>query len=150
MSQTKYLKDILEKIDMTNAKPMKTPMATDVVLNEDTNGIPFDPSTYLSMIGSLLYLCASRPDIMLSVHICARFQDSPRESHHTAVKHILRYLVHTPKLGLWYPKDAKFDLIGYSDADWAGDKVGRKSTSGARSEERRVGKECRSRWSPYH
>uniref|UniRef100_A0A8I7BEB6 Integrase catalytic domain-containing protein n=1 Tax=Hordeum vulgare subsp. vulgare TaxID=112509 RepID=A0A8I7BEB6_HORVV len=131
LSQTKYLKDILENFDMTNAKPMKTSMATVVVLNEDTNGIPFDPSTYRSMIGSLLYLCASRPDIMLSVGICARFQASPSESHHTAVKHILRYLVHTPKLGLYYPKDAKFDLIGYSDADWAGDKVGRKSTSGA-------------------
>ena len=68
---------------------------------------------------------------MFSVCMCARFQASPRESHHKAVKHILRYLVHTPKLGLWYPKDAKFDLIGYTDADWAGDKVDRKSTSGA-------------------
>ena len=55
-------------------------------------------------------------------YMYARFQASPRESHHKAVKHILRYLVHTPKLGLWYPKDAKFDLIGYTDADWAGDK----------------------------
>ena len=83
------------------------------------------------MIGSLFYLCASRPDIMFSVCMCARFQASPRESHHKVVKHILRYLVHTPKLGLWYPKDAKFDLIGYTDADWAGEKVDRKSTSGA-------------------
>ena len=63
--------------------------------------------------------------------MCARFQASPRESHHKVVKHILRYLVQTPKLGLWYPKDAKFDLIGYTDADWTGDKVDRKSTSGA-------------------
>ena len=106
-------------------------MPTKITLTEDTNGTPFDPSTYRSMIGSLLYLCASRPDIMFSVCMCARFQASPRESHHKAVKHILRYLVHTPKLGLWYPKDAKFDLIGYTDADWAGDKVDCKSTSGA-------------------
>ena len=116
---------------MTNASPCKTPMPTKIVLTEDTNGIPFDPSKYHSMIGSLLYLCASRPDIMFSVCMCARFQASPMESHHKAVKHILRYLVHTPKLGLWYPKDAKFDLIGYMDADWAGDKVGRKSSSSA-------------------
>src|SRR4051812_22578748 len=82
------------------------------------------------MIGSLLYLCASRPDIMLSVCICARFQANPKESHHTAVKLILRYLAHTPTLGLWYPKGAQFDLIGYSNSDWAGDRVDRKSTSG--------------------
>ena len=131
LSQAKYLKDILEKFGMTDASPCKTPMPTKIVLTEDTNGIPFDPSIYRSMIGSLLYLCASRPDIMFSVCMCARFQASPRESHHKAVKHILRYLVHTPKLGLWYPKDAKFDLIGYTDVDWAGDKVDRKSTFGA-------------------
>ena len=131
LSQAKYLKDILEKFGMSDASPCKTPMPTKITLTEDTNGTPFDPSTYRSMIGSLLYLCASRPDIMFSVCMCARFQAFPMESHHKAVKHILRYLVHTPKLGLWYPKDAKFDLIGYTDADWAGDKVDRKSTSGA-------------------
>ena len=82
------------------------------------------------MIGSLVYLCASRPDIMLSVCMCARFQATPKESHHQAVKRILRYLAHTPTLGLWYPKGAQFDLVGYSDSDWAGDLVDRKSTSG--------------------
>ena len=97
---------------MTDASPCKTPMPTKIVLTEDSNGIPFDPSKYRSMIDSLLYLCASRPDIMFSVCMCARLQACPRESHYKAVKHILRYLVHTPKLGLWYPKDAKFDLIG--------------------------------------
>jgi hypothetical protein len=83
-----------------------------------------------SMIGSLLYLCASRPDIMLSVCMCARFQADPKEAHLTAVKRILRYLVYTPKFGLWYPRGSTFDLIGYSDADWAGCKINRKSTSG--------------------
>ena len=82
------------------------------------------------MIGSLLYLCASRLDIMLSVCMCARFQATPKESHYKAVKHILRYLAHTPELGLWYPKGSAFDLIGYSDSDYAGDRVDRKSTSG--------------------
>ena len=83
-----------------------------------------------SMIGSLLYLCASRPDIMLSVCMCARFQAAPKECHLVAVKRILRYLVHTPSLGLWYPKGASFNLVGYSDSDYAGCKVDRKSTSG--------------------
>jgi hypothetical protein len=82
------------------------------------------------MIGSLLYLCASRPDIMLSVCMCARFQADSKEVHLRVVKRILRYLVHTPKFGLWYPKGSTIDLIGYSDADWAGCKIDRKSTSG--------------------
>ena len=82
------------------------------------------------MNDSLLYLCACRPDIMLSVCMCARFQAAPKGSHLVAVKRILRYLVHTPNIGLWYPKGAKFKLVGYSDADYAGCKVDRKSTSG--------------------
>src|SRR6266480_657317 len=82
------------------------------------------------MIGSLLYLCASRPDIMLSVCMCARFQAAPEECHLVAVKRILRYLIHTPTLGLWYPKGSSFDLLGYSDSDYAGCKVDRKSTTG--------------------
>ena len=131
ISQTKYIQDMLVKFDMKDAKPCKTPMPTKGYLDQDLSGIPFDATLYRSMIGSLLYLCASRPDIMLSVGMCARYQASPRESHHMAVKRILRYLVHTPLLGLWYPKEAKFDLLGYTDADWAGDKVDRKSTSGS-------------------
>ena len=82
------------------------------------------------MIDSLLYLCASRLGIMLSVCMCARFQAAPKESHHLAMKRILRYLAHTPTLGLWYPKGSEFDLVGFSDADYASDKVDRKSTSG--------------------
>ena len=69
---------------------------------------------------------------MLSVGMCARYQASPMESHHLVVKRIIRYLVHTPLLGLWYPKESKFDLLGYTDADWDGDKVDQKSTSGSR------------------
>jgi hypothetical protein len=82
------------------------------------------------MIGSLLYLCASRPDIMLSVCMCARFQANPKEVHLRAVKRIMRYLVYTPKFGFWYPKGSTIDLVGYSDADYAGCKIDRKSTSG--------------------
>jgi hypothetical protein len=82
------------------------------------------------MIGSLLYLCASRPDIMLSICMCARFQFDPKKCHLVAMKRILRYLVHTPHFGLWYPKGSTFDLIGYSDFDYVECKVDRKITSG--------------------
>jgi hypothetical protein len=83
------------------------------------------------MIGSLLYLCASRPDIILSVCMCVRFQANPKEVHLRAVKRIMRYLVYTPKFGIWYPKGSTFDLIGYSDANYARCKIDRKRTSGA-------------------
>ena len=83
------------------------------------------------MIGSLLYLTASRPDIMFSTCLCARFQSDPRESHLIVVKHIFRYLKGTPTLGIWYPKDTGFDLVGYKDSDFAGCKIDRKSTSGS-------------------
>ena len=115
---------------MQDCKGVKIPMPTKGQLCTDENGIDFDHKVYRSMIGSLLYLCASRPNIMLSVCMCARFQATPKESHHKAVKHILRYLAHTPTLGLWYPKGSTFDLIGYSDSDYAGDRVDRNSTSG--------------------
>ena len=131
INQALYIQDMLKRFKMQDVKPMKTPMPTNGQLNLDPNGKDVDQKVYRSMIGSLLYLCASRPDIMLSVCMCARFQSAPKESHFSAVKRILRYLVHTPNLGLWYPKGATFKLLGYSDSDWAGDKVDRKSTSGS-------------------
>jgi hypothetical protein len=130
LCQAKYTQDILKKFGMENAKPANTPMAVNGhrELNKEGNNV--DQKLYRSMIGSLLYLCASRPDIMLSVCMCARFQANPKECHLMAVKRILRYLVHTPNFGLWYPKGSTFDLVGYSDADWAGNTADRKSTSG--------------------
>jgi len=122
---------MLKRFKLDGLKGAKTPMPTKCSLDLDPNGKEVDQTLYRSMIGSLLYLCASRPDIMLSVGICARFQAAPKESHLVAVKRVFRYLVHTPNFGLWYPKGASFDLVGYSDSDWAGDKVSRKSTSGA-------------------
>jgi phosphoribosyl-AMP cyclohydrolase len=82
------------------------------------------------MIGSLLYVTTSRPDVRFSVCMCARFQASPRESHLKAIKRILRYLKHTQNIGLWYPKGVKFELVSSSDSDYARCKVERKSTSG--------------------
>jgi hypothetical protein len=120
---------MLKKFDMANAKHIKTPMPTNGHLDLNENGIAMDIKVYRSMIGSLLYLCASRLDIMLSVCMCARFQANPKEYHLSAVKRILRYIVHTPNLGLWYPKVSKFNLLGYSDSDYADCKVDRKCTS---------------------
>jgi hypothetical protein len=130
ISQTKYTQDLLKRFGMKDAKPAKTPMGTDGHVDLNKGGKFVDQKAYRSMIGSLLYLCARRPDIMLSVCMCARFQSDPRECHLMAVKRILRYLVATRCFGIWYPKGSTFDLIGYSDSDYAGCKVDRKSTSG--------------------
>jgi hypothetical protein len=130
LCQTKYTHDILNKFNMEHAKPIKTPMGTNGHLDLDIGGKSVDQKVYRSMIGSLLYLCASRPDIMLNVCLCARFQSNPKECHLRAAKRIMRYLVHTSHLGLWYPKGSNFKLVGYSDADYAGCKIDRKSTSG--------------------
>ncbi|WVZ98408.1 hypothetical protein U9M48_043858 [Paspalum notatum var. saurae] len=127
--QEKYCKDLLKKFKMGDCKPISTPMSTNEHLDADVDGKPVDQSTYRSMIGSLLYLTASRPDIMFSVCLCARFQTAPKESHLMAVKRILQYLKHTPSIGLWYPEGAKLELLGYSDSDFAGYRVDRKSTS---------------------
>jgi hypothetical protein len=128
--QTKYIRDMLKKFDMDKAKPIKIPMRTNGHLDLNEEGKSVDRKVYRSMIDSLLYLCVSRPDIMLSVCMCARFQANPKECHLMAVKRILIYLVHTPNLGLWYPKGSTFDLLDYSNSDYAGCKVDRKSTSG--------------------
>jgi hypothetical protein len=130
ISQMKYTRDILKKFGMNKAKPIKTPMGTNGHLDLDLGGTSVDQKVYHSIIGSLLYLCASRPDIMLSVSMCARFQAAPKDCHLMAVKKIMRYLVLTPNLGLWYPKGSRFELFDYSDADYAGCKVDRKSISG--------------------
>src|SRR3954470_11852731 len=111
--QAKYIQDMLKRFKMKDLNGPPTPMATKCHLDLDPNGKVVDQKVYRSMIGSLLYLCASRPDIMLSVGICARFQAAPKESHFVAVKRIFRYLAHTPNFGLWYPRGSNFNLVGY-------------------------------------
>jgi hypothetical protein len=130
ISQMKYTCDILKKFGMDKAKPIKTPMGTNGHLDLDLGGTSVNQKIYRSIIGSLLYLCASRFDIMLSVCMCARFQAAPKDRYLRAVKRIMRYLDLTPNIGLWYPKGSHFELLGYLDANYAGCKVDRKSTSG--------------------
>ena len=104
-------------------------MSPSCKLDKDEEGKSIDLKFYRGMIGFLLYLTTSRPDIMFSVCLCARFQSNPKESHLNAVKRILRYLNGTQTLGLWYSKDSLIDLIGYLEADFVGYRLDRKSTS---------------------
>ncbi|GJU85909.1 hypothetical protein Tco_1293455 [Tanacetum coccineum] len=100
-------------------------------LGHDLSGKAVNETQYRGMIGSLMYLTPSRPDIQFLTCLCARYQANPKESHLIAVKRIFRYLKGTPSLGLWYPKCLGFDLKGYSDSDYAGCNMDRKSTYGA-------------------
>ena len=110
--QSKYVRDLLKKYKMEESATAKTPMATATKLDQDESGKKVDITHYRGMIGSLLYLTASRPDIIFATCLCVRFQADPKESHLIAVKRIFRYLKGTPNLGIWYPKDTGFDLIG--------------------------------------
>jgi hypothetical protein len=130
VSQGKYIKDMIKKFGLQDAKPMSTPISTNNQLGVDASGNMIDQKQYRSMIGSLLYVTASRSDVMFSVCKCARYQTSPRESHLKATKRILRYLKGTHDVGLWFPKGSNFELIGYSDSDYGGCKIDRMSTSG--------------------
>ena len=128
--QSKYIKNLLKRFGYENIKAKSTPMSVVSKLTADENGKDVDIRMYRGMIGSLLYLTASRPDIMYSVCVCARFQAKPKDSHLQAVKRIFKYLSGTITLGLFYPITNAFDLVGYSDADYAGSQTDRKSTSG--------------------
>ncbi|GJW60919.1 retrovirus-related pol polyprotein from transposon TNT 1-94 [Tanacetum coccineum] len=129
-NQSKYIKEMLKKFGLEDSKPMKTPMSSDTKLTKDEECESVDSTKYRGMIGSLLYLTASRLDIMFSVCLCARFQEAPKTSHLEAVKRIFRYIKGTTHLGLWYPKGTGIETVVYADSDHAGDYVDRKSTSG--------------------
>ncbi|GKC71767.1 retrovirus-related pol polyprotein from transposon TNT 1-94 [Tanacetum coccineum] len=117
--------EMLKKFGLKDSKPIKTPMSSETKLTRDEDSEPID-----DMIGSLLYLTASRPDIMFSVCLCANFQEAPKTSHLEAVKRIFRYITRTSHLGLWYPKGTGVETIVYVDSDHARNYVDRKSTSG--------------------
>ena len=123
------MKDLLKKYDLEGCKKISTPMATSTKLDADEAGKAVDQKTYRGLIDSLLYLTASRPDIQFSVCLCERFQANPKESHLIVVKRIFRYLSETVNVGLWYPRWCKFTLHAFLDADYAGCKLDRKSTS---------------------
>eukprot|EP00253_Pinus_taeda_P035289 PITA_35289 len=130
LSQTKYLKQILKKYGMEDSKPVCTPMVTRCSLSANDESAAVHQPTYRSMIGSLLYLTGTQPDIMHAVGIVGIFQANPKETHLQAVKIIFKYLQGTQNNGLWYPRDIDLTLHAYTDADWAGSVDDRKSTSG--------------------
>nr|GEV16507.1 hypothetical protein [Tanacetum cinerariifolium] len=130
ISHDKYVAEILRKFGLTDGKSASTPIDTEKPLLKDPEGKDVDVHTYRSMIGSLMYLTSSRPDIMFVVCACARFQVTPKALHLHVVKRIFRYLKGKPYLGLWYPKDLPFNLVAYSDSDYAGVSLDRKSTTG--------------------
>nr|GFA98591.1 putative ribonuclease H-like domain-containing protein [Tanacetum cinerariifolium] len=129
LSQDKYIGDILKKFGLSDIRSSNTPMDKENPWGKDGTGKDVELHLYRSMIGSLMYLTASRPDIMFAVYACARHQVTPKECHLHAVKRIFRYLKGHPKLGLWYPKASPFDLVAYSDSDYGGASQDRKSTT---------------------
>ncbi|GJX43756.1 putative ribonuclease H-like domain-containing protein [Tanacetum coccineum] len=130
ISQEKYVADILKKFDFCSIRTATTPFESNKPLVKDKDGVDVDVHIYRSMIGSLMYLIASRPDIMFAVCACARFQVTPKASHLHAVKMIFWYLKHQPKLGLWYLRDSPFELEAFSDSDYGGASLDKKSTTG--------------------
>ncbi|GJR39219.1 hypothetical protein Tco_1214903 [Tanacetum coccineum] len=129
-NQSKYSKEMLKKFGLEDSKPTKTPMPTKIKLTKDDEADSVDNSKYRGVIGSLLYLTASRPDIMFSVCLCARFQENPKTTHLEAVKRIFRYIRGISHLGFWYPKGTEIETIVYADSDHADNYVDCKSTSG--------------------
>ncbi|GJU50929.1 putative ribonuclease H-like domain-containing protein [Tanacetum coccineum] len=130
ISQDKYVGEILKKFGFSSVRTASTPIKTSKALTKDEDGEFVDVHLYRSIIGSLMYLTSSRPGIMFSVCACLRFQVQPKVSHLNAVKRIFRYLKGQPKLGLWYPKDSPLTLEAFSNSDYAGASLDRKSITG--------------------
>ncbi|GKB30263.1 putative ribonuclease H-like domain-containing protein, partial [Tanacetum coccineum] len=128
-NQDKYIAEILKKFNYTDVKSASTPVDLEKPLVKDGDVDDVDVHLYRSMIGSLMYLTTSRPDIIFAVCKCARFQVTPKTSHLLAIKRIFRYLKGKPTLGIWYSKDSPFELVTYTNSDYAGATQDRKSTT---------------------
>ncbi|GJV90968.1 putative ribonuclease H-like domain-containing protein [Tanacetum coccineum] len=131
INQSKYALESLKKYGFESCDPVDTPMVEKSKLDEDKEGKAVDPSHYHGMIGTLLYLTASRPDLQFAICMCARYQARPTKKHLNVVKRIFRYLKGTVHRGLWYPKDSSIALTAFADADHAGCQDTRRSTSGS-------------------
>ncbi|GJW16920.1 retrovirus-related pol polyprotein from transposon TNT 1-94 [Tanacetum coccineum] len=131
LNQSKYALESLKKYGMESSDPVDTPMVEKSKLDEDPQGKAVYPTHYRRMVGTLMYLTASRPDLTFAVCMCARYQEKPTKKHLHAVKRIFKYLRGTVNRGLWYPKDSSIALTAYADADHAGCQDTRRSTSGS-------------------
>ncbi|XP_047314446.1 uncharacterized mitochondrial protein AtMg00810-like [Impatiens glandulifera] len=130
INQAKYTRELLKKFGMESFSASTTPMNYSRKLDKDEDVQSVDITTYRGIIDFLLYLTTSRPDIMFIVSVCGRFQANTKQTHYVCAKCILKYLKGTQNVGLWFPKDSSFNLISYSDEDYAGCRINRKSTSG--------------------
>ncbi|GKC42178.1 putative ribonuclease H-like domain-containing protein [Tanacetum coccineum] len=130
ISQDKYVAETLKKFNYTDVKSASTLVDLEKPLVKNGDADDVDVHLYKSMIGSLMYLIASRPDIMFAVCACARFQVTLNTSHLLAIKRIFRYLKGKPTLALWYSRDSPFELVAYIDSDYPKATQGRKSTAG--------------------
>ena len=130
ISQEKYTKNLVKKFGLNSRKYASAPLSSSTKLSLDPSGVEVSPTLYRSIIGSLLNLTASRPNITFSVGVCAQYQAALKESHLTAVKRIIQYVNGAPDCGLSYSKDSNACLAGYLNANWAGSVDDRKSTSG--------------------
>lgn len=132
LHQSKYAADLLKRFNMWECNSAETPADTGLVLQKDGAGELVDPTYYRQIVGSLRYLCNTRPDLVFSVGLISRFMDNPRSSHLLAAKRILRYVKGTVNFGVLFPckrRKSEIELLGYSDSDWSGDKEDRKSTA---------------------
>ena len=120
INQAKYAKNLVKRFGLEKVAHARTPMAANAKLTNDPSGESIDVILYRSMIGCLLYLTASRPDIAFSVGVCSRFQSNPKVSHLNVVKRIIKYVSGTCGYRLFYSKESNLSLAGYSDSDWAG------------------------------
>ncbi|TYK16910.1 integrase [Cucumis melo var. makuwa] len=130
ISQQKYAHDLLKKFRMENASPCNTPMDANLKLCKDDIGEAVDPSLYRSLVGSLMYLTATRPDILFAVSMLSRFMTNPKRSHWEAGKRVLRYILGTINFGIYYKKVSESVMFGFCDSDWGGNVDDHKSTSG--------------------
>uniref|UniRef100_A0A803PAK3 CCHC-type domain-containing protein n=1 Tax=Cannabis sativa TaxID=3483 RepID=A0A803PAK3_CANSA len=130
ISQKKYVQEILDRFQMKNCNPVGTPTEVGLKLIKDPEGKKVDSTLYKQIVGSLMYLTATRQDIMHGVSLISRYMECPREIHLLAAKRIFRYLRGTTDFGLFYQKGEKADLVGFTDSDYAGDLDDRRSTSG--------------------
>jgi hypothetical protein len=128
--QKKYAQEVLERFKMGDCNPVKIPIVPGTKLARDVEGMKIDSTYYKQMVGSLMYMTATRPDLMYAVSLISRFMESPTELHHQAIKKIMRYLKGTVNYGLFYKKSERNELVGFSVSDYAGDLDDRKSTSG--------------------
>ena len=130
INQAKYARNLVKRFGLDKAAHVRTPMAANAKLTNDPSGESVDVTLYRSLIGCLLYLTTSRPDIAFSIGICSRFQFNPKASHLNAVKRIIKYVGETCDYGLFYSKESNLSLTGFSDSVWAGNVDDRKSTTG--------------------